>query len=429
MSNQNLDNILKDNVDIAKNSLKEADRKALKNLDKMSLKTELDNIQIEWQNIKDVVLAIWANGDSFSNGGWALNSLETRWVSVNGKIIKIGQKSEAMILIQSFLEANGQQLNKYGADGWMGGETQGAAYRFYIENLPSKGQNTGPKTPNNTPEKVNRLNTMDIKDLTEILSGIDYSVIQDYIKTPDMIKKFSRAVSNNIMWEWAKFQNTMQYGNGYFTINGNKVTMDIKIANTNNKLKGIKGKIFSVDLSNCISNQWTKMVDINKEKFTEALYTTINKMYHTEILGDNLYSKAWEIEVKYKTILASKDAAITKYVNIDQLIGELKELKKTAEELKKSSGTTEYDGFILWRNKDISDYLNKSNEYKRLSIANRIDEVYRNNKTKLWEITEARKNFLNTEKNELEKIQIQLSVFKQNGVYTWYENQYNKIKK
>ena len=30
-----------------------------------------------------------------------------------------------------------------------------------------------------------------------------------------------------------------------------------------------------------------------------------------------------------------------------------------------------------------SDYLNKSNEYKRLSIANRIDEVYRNNKTKL----------------------------------------------
>lgn len=76
MPSKNLDNIMKDSLETSKNSLKEIDRQALKKLDKATLKNELNAIKIQGVDIKDIVIAIGKNGESFSNGGVAADYLE-----------------------------------------------------------------------------------------------------------------------------------------------------------------------------------------------------------------------------------------------------------------------------------------------------------------------------------------------------------------
>lgn len=71
-----------------------------------------------------------------------------------------------MILIQSFLEANGQKLTHFGADGWMGGEVQGAAYRYaHPEVKNTSTQPIAPKAPEKTklPDVINNQLRLNIK--------------------------------------------------------------------------------------------------------------------------------------------------------------------------------------------------------------------------------------------------------------------------
>ncbi|MFA6255806.1 MAG: hypothetical protein WC606_01360 [Candidatus Absconditabacterales bacterium] len=393
MTNATLDNILKDEVKVENGTLNQTDKNLLKNFEQTKLKAELDKVKIDGADIKDIVKAIGTNGESFSNGGWASTSLETKGVKVGEKTIKIGQNSEAMFLIQLFLQANGQKLTHYGADGWYGGESQGAAYRYYME---QKGGSTDTGTDTGA-------RNIDIGDNMERLikttiDNLSYGDVKSHI-TPTMEKAFLWAAIKLVFNKDKKLQSKTPDSSGYYTIDQTKKTLTIHIVNNNKSLPSIQGKAYALDLTKFVN----KKGEVDPAKYVPELYKAIDKMYNEEVLGGDLYQESANISLAYNAILTSNDTPLIKSEKINKLIVKLKALKTKAEGLKVAGGTT-YDTFIGGRTAEINAYTTKSNEYIRLSATQSLTNLYKGNTTKEGDTTSARINFLKTESTELKRL-------------------------
>lgn len=323
MTNANLDNILKDEVKTEKGSLNTTDKKILKAFDQTKLKDELNKVKIENTPIKDIILAIWANGDSFSNGGWASDTLEIKGVKVGDKMIKIWQKSEAIFLIQVFLQANGQKLTHWGADGWYGGETQGAAFRYYVEHTKAASKEAWKQNDS----KIDKMTISKDKEkiILANIKDIDLKAYAAVNKAYDFW--FKLAIEKWIM--------DKDYEIKDISLNRDKKEIIIK-----SNISGVYGKEYKMPLWNFMANAQTWEIDT--DKFVNQLNENVIKQMIVANSVDAKNGKYNDYANSYKyltnTIIGGRGVDLKKNLStnyIKDTENNIKSLKTLSDNIKK----------------------------------------------------------------------------------------------